>query len=390
MVTRRSVAAALALLGCANIWGFEDLEQAPPEPPPIVCASYVEPCPAGCSACSARCVDLSADTLNCGSCGTQCIGGRSCEEGMCVCGEDTEPCGGLCVDVSSDPMNCGACANACDSGGACNQGTCTFPEILSTGRGTPGPIVVDDNRIYFVAASSIFSMAKDGSDVVTLAASVVASSIAVDATSLYYYSSVSIDSIPLAGGLPTVLATVTSSAGALAVDATHVYWVASSTVSKVPLAGGTPLTLTTGTVGTNTIALDAANVYFAYSSTVYRTPLTGGSMTTLGSASGSVLDIAVDAAAVYYTASMVGKFAIDGSTSETLASATTPQRIAIDADNVYFFNGTSLSRVPKAGGDVTILAVDMYPWDLAVDATHVYWTSRGTDGVSGAVMKVAK
>jgi hypothetical protein len=150
------------------------------------------------------------------------------------------------------------------------------------------------------------------------------------------------------------------------------------------------LTLITGTVGTNTIALDGAYVYFAYSGTVYRTPFNGGSMTTLGSASGSVLDIAVDASAVYYAASGVGRFAIDGSTSESLASATAPQDIAIDADNVYFWSGTSLSRVPKAGGDVTILAVDLYPADLAVDDTHVYWTSRGADGVSGAVMKVAK
>jgi hypothetical protein len=259
------------------------------------------------------------------------------------------------------------------------------------GQGTPGPIAVDAGRIYFVGGTSIYSMATDGTALVTLATPGSVSSIAVDATSLYYFTSLRIDSIPLGGGTPTMLATTASSAGALAVDATDLYWAESSSVNKVPIGGGTPLTLTTGSVGPNTIALDAAYVYFAYTSTVYRTPLAGGSMTPLGSSTSStVLDIAVDATAVYYAAGLIGAFAIDGSTNETLVSASLPQRIAIDADNVYFFNGTSLSRIPKSGGDVTILAIDMYPGDLTVDATSVYWTSRGADGVTGAVMKVAK
>ncbi len=391
MVKRRSICAALGLVGCANIWGFEELNAPPPEPPPIVCAGYVEPCPNGCSACSSRCADLDTDTLNCGSCGTQCTGGRSCVEGECVCAEGTEPCGGLCIDFADDPMNCGACANACDPGGACNDGVCTFPEIVGMGQGTPGPIAVDADRVYFVGASSIFSVAKDGTDLVTLASAVSVSSIVIDATNLYYYSSVSIDSIPLAGGTPTMLAMpAAAGTGALAVDATDLYWVGSGTVSKVALTGGTPLVLTTGTVGVNTIALDADYVYFAYSSTVFRTPLAGGSMTTIGSAGTTVADIAVDAAAVYYAAGTIGAFAIDGATNQMLATASLPQRIATDADTIYFFDGTSLSKVPKSGGDVSILAIDSYPMDLAVDDTHVYWTSRGADGVTGAVMRVAK
>jgi hypothetical protein len=391
VVTRRSMWTALALLGCANIWGFEELNPPPPEPPPLVCAGYVEPCPTGCTACTSRCVDLNADSLNCGSCGTQCNSGRSCVEGVCVCGEGTEPCGGLCVDTSDDPMNCGACANACDPGGACNDGVCTFPEIVNTGTGTPGAIAVDADRIYFVWSTSILSIAKDGSDPVTLAPTVSASSIAIDATNLYYYSTVSIDSIPLGGGTPTMLAMpAASGTGAIAVDATDLYWVGSGSLSKVSLAGGTPLVLTTGTVGVNTIALDANYVYFAYSSTVYRTPLAGGSMTTVGSASTTVLDVAVDASSVYYAAGLIGAFAMDGSTNETLATASLPQRIATDTDSVYFFDGSSLSKVSKSGGDVSILAIDASPVDLAVDDTSVYWTSRGADGVSGAVMKVAK
>jgi hypothetical protein len=288
-------------------------------------------------------------------------------------------------------MNCGECANACDPGGACNDGVCTFPEIVSMGQGTPGPIAVDASRVYFVGSTSIYSIAKDGTDLVTLASTVSVSSIAIDSTSLYYYSTVSIDSIPLGGGTPTMLAMpAASSVGAIAVDATDVYWVGSGSLSKVPLGGGTPLVLATGTVGVNTIALDAAFAYFAYSGTVYRTPLAGGSMTTLGTTSGTVLDIAVDASSVYYAAGQIGAFALDGSTNETLATASLPQRIATDAGSIYFFNGSSLSKVSKSGGDVSILAIDASPADLAVDDTSVYWTSRGADGVSGAVMKVAK
>jgi hypothetical protein len=44
-----------------------------------------------------------------------------------------------------------------------------------------------------------------------------------------------------------------------------------------------------------------------------------------------------------------------------------------------------------SGGEVETLAIGQaYPWDIAIDATHVYWTNFGTGPMNGSVMKVAK
>ena len=390
MVKARSLAILVSLAGCANIWGFDDLNPPPPPPPPLVCVGFVEPCPTGCTACSMRCVDTETDELNCGACGTQCTGGRACEKGACVCEEGTESCGGLCVDVSSDPMNCGGCAVACDTGGACNDGTCTFPSVLSTGQGVPGAIVADAARLYFGGGTSIYSMAKDGTDLVTLADAGSTVPIAIDADNLYY-GGFSINRVPLTGGTPALLAMPATTAGALAVDATDVYWLETGSVNKVPIGGGSALVLTTmASVSSTTIALDADYVYFSYSYNVYRTPLTGGSITPLGMAPSTVTDIELDATSVFVAGGSVVALAIDGTTTQTLTSVSSPQKLAIDAENVYFFSAGSLSRVSKRGGDVTVLATDPYARDLTVDDTSVYWTSSGEDGVSGAVMTVAK
>ena len=43
-----------------------------------------EPCSAAMAVCSDVCVDLQSDDRNCGTCGTRCLGGRSCIMGMCA------------------------------------------------------------------------------------------------------------------------------------------------------------------------------------------------------------------------------------------------------------------------------------------------------------------
>ncbi|HEX6763918.1 MAG TPA: hypothetical protein VF103_00535 [Polyangiaceae bacterium] len=388
MVSRLLPLALLFVAGCATILGFEDLEEAPPPPPPVICSSYVSPCPSACSECSLRCVDLETDPSNCGACGTQCSGGRACKGGACICAEGTEACGGLCTKLDDDVMNCGACENVCPPGGACTDGVCTEPTILSTGQGLPGSIVSDGTRLYFSTATGIYSMGKDGSDLQTLTAPTSVVSLAIGGDELFYRG-FSIDKIPLAGGTPTNLVPSTTS-GALAVDATSVYYADSVSVSSVPIEGGTPIVLTTGTAGPSAIAVDAAYVYFGYSSSVYRTPLDGGSQTLLGSAPTTVQDIELGTGFLYYAASYVGALALDGSSTRELSTRGGATKLAIDAENAYFFEGSTLLRVPLIGGDPTTLAIDMYPTDLIVDDTSVYWVSRGEDLTSGAVMSVAK
>ena len=69
--------------------------------------------------------DVRDDPANCGTCGTVCGQNLVCVNGACAasCGMQT-PCNGLCRDLQNDPANCGACGNACAMGLACAAGTC--------------------------------------------------------------------------------------------------------------------------------------------------------------------------------------------------------------------------------------------------------------------------
>ena len=66
-----------------------------------------------------------------------------------------------------------------------------------------------------------------------------------------------------------------------------------------------------------------------------------------------------------------------------------PTSIALDATFVYWTSrgGNSISRVAKLGGPVEIIALSqIMPASVAVDDTHVFWVSQG----AGNVMRSAK
>ncbi|HUB06982.1 MAG TPA: hypothetical protein VMB50_08275 [Myxococcales bacterium] len=91
------------------------------------------------SCCGLGCLDLKTDPQNCGGCGQACPSGEACQGGACqgdACSDADEGlycalpdatqacCGNACVDVTSDPANCGGCGSACLPGQACNEGLC--------------------------------------------------------------------------------------------------------------------------------------------------------------------------------------------------------------------------------------------------------------------------
>ncbi len=76
------------------------------------------------SSCAGGCVDLTADPLNCGSCGTTCPSGGTCVAGQCVCPDGLQLCGGACVETAINSLNCGACGVACGAGEGCFSGQC--------------------------------------------------------------------------------------------------------------------------------------------------------------------------------------------------------------------------------------------------------------------------
>jgi hypothetical protein len=88
------------------------------------CNSGVCSCAAGLLQCSSVCVDQTQDPRNCGNCGTSCQTGQLCQLGQCQCQMGLTPCNGACVDTQSSGDNCGACGNVCPAGLMCSSGTC--------------------------------------------------------------------------------------------------------------------------------------------------------------------------------------------------------------------------------------------------------------------------
>lgn len=89
-------------------------------------------CPDGLDLCGNLCVKLSADTENCGKCGTLCPDDQACVAGACTfaCPKDNIKCGGdggarSCVNAKTDNQHCGGCNIACGAGQVCFGGVCS-------------------------------------------------------------------------------------------------------------------------------------------------------------------------------------------------------------------------------------------------------------------------
>jgi hypothetical protein len=136
------------------------------------------------------------------------------------------------------------------------------------------------------------------------------------------------------------------------------------TVVSLPVAGGTPTTIASGRHQPSGLAVDAESVYW----------LDYGTMTGTG------------ANATYNNDGAVLKAPLAGGSVVTLASSLpAPFNIAIDASSVYWVDsgmtaddGAVLS-VPIGGGAIaTLVSGQESPLGIWVDATNVYWTNGGT------------
>jgi hypothetical protein len=93
-------------------------------------------CGEGLTRCGRDCVDLTAETANCGACGVSCGRGQVCNQGQCECRPGTTLCDGACVTTTSDAVHCGGCAGqggtTCTAGQVCEQGQCKTGCALGT------------------------------------------------------------------------------------------------------------------------------------------------------------------------------------------------------------------------------------------------------------------
>jgi hypothetical protein len=114
--------------------------------------------------------------------------------------------------------------------------------------------------------------------------------------------------------------------------------------------------------------------------------------------------IALDETHVYYSDrddGVLRKLPKDGGTPMALATNQAEITfVAVDPGPtgfVYFTrNGPNggVSKVPKTGGSVTTLASVAWGWEIAIDETHVYFTTGGPEnppaGLTGSLQRVAK
>jgi hypothetical protein len=286
-----------------------------------------------------------------------------------------------CTDTLSDPLNCGYCGHDC-RGGKCTSGVCD-PTILLSGVDAPSGITVDDTNVYFT---------------------------------LYLAGQVAKCPLAGCGVAPTILSSGDTGSNGIRVNATTLFWanegggIGGGSVKRCALPSCTQKT----TIGTGTlvewVALDQNNVYWtsSYDGTAWSCALGGcsGSPTSIASGLTVPWGLAVDSTNIYLAVwnGSINAPAPNGGVIQScpLAGCTgapilysngenQPWEIAVDATYVYWtgFKDGTVKRCPIAGcsGGPTLIASDEGgPSGIALDADNVYWTNY----TSGSVRMCAK
>jgi hypothetical protein len=238
-----------------------------------------------------------------------------------------------------------------------------------------------------------------------LVAGIDSRTIAVAGGYVYYDVSPAVWRVPTTGGTPASFVSAAQYIEAITTDSTNLYVTASGSgtnavVGYAPLAGGAFKTLDDSTRGDpqiGGIAVDATHVYWVespiysgYSAAVYKVAIAGDAgAIAIGNAQDPVA-IAVDSTDVYWadsntaivwatptaTAGTIpfGDAGPDaGGATELFSTAinNVPAAFAVDSNYLYWGDDNTLSRWPKDGGAVQVLANDSAA-ALVLDGTVVY------------------
>lgn len=215
------------------------------------------------------------------------------------------------------------------------------------------------------------------------------------------------------GTTPTILASALFEPRGIAIDAYDVYWndnrgnyngyTSTGGLKKVTLSGGGVVSL--GVNGWPLMTSDTSNLYFVdpSSSQITKVNKSNGVKTVLlaGGAGRIAYDIAVDSNNVYwYETGQLNKMSINGGTITTLATGSSYSNgIAIDDSYVYWIDyatgGTgALKKIGINGGPVTTLTTITYAPStsraVAVDSNYVYWVAQTYSIGSTAKTNISK
>lgn len=376
---------------------------------------------------------LETSVESCGACGVRCDAGahevpicaagactRVCEAGFADC--DGDLASGCEAELSSDAVNCGACGVSCAE--VCAKGACDVT-ALATGQAQPVFLALDDASVYWgnvgltPGAGTLMKVSKVGGAAVTLAeGQLVPRTVAVDATSVYWVNfgapgggGGAVMKVAKDGGAPITLASDQEAPWGLAVAGGAVYWTSASEILTIQGADppAMPIVLAGGQKRPLDIAVVGSEVYWVNTGTSGDPPSSdgeimrmsqGGAPTVLVSGLAQPSGLIADEAGGYlywHAGGAILRKPLGGGPEEVFldALALPPWELAVDATTLYWTTATLLGGTVSAASletrRETVLAPNQtYLWDVAVDAEHVYWTSVG-DGVNagtGAILRI--
>jgi len=195
------------------------------------------------------------------------------------------------------------------------------------------------------------------------------------------------DALPSQTNEPKLLAGEQPGPSAIALDATHLYWnhAGSGLIRRMPRSGGAVETVYDGggELGGRSIALDADAVYFDQGWDVKRVAKRGGPATQLGPLDSLPAVLVADDEAVYsVTHATVARHAKGGGDTRFLANGSDIWDVAVDATHVYWVSDDGVLRVPKKGGATQTLARGRFRFArIALFGNDVYWGDGGLGGV---------
>ena len=326
--------------------------------------------------------DLEGTTEPGGSCGNQ----TTCKPVCCACPNGGSYAAAVCSDgVCLAP--CDAC-NAADLLSVCGSApeytvcfgcpdTMEPPELIADGLDFPGEIVLTDDAVLVASEAGVLSFAKaDGSMTVLFPESV--DQIATDGSYVYFERD-HLQRVPLLGGAAEAFNT-RNYLEDIAVSDGYVYFISGldDTIERAPTSGGEPEVVVTREE--EPIALQVTNGYVYWSEDtenggVFRIPVDGGEVEVVVADEG-VESFVVGPEALYYIATAgVLRFPFDGEPQLLDPTRDDPKDLTLDGEWLYVT--ADHLYVLKWEKPYTAQITDRYgARDVAVDASHVYWTEN--------------